>query len=740
MAATLVRRRLPFYTVLKTQCRSGYIVLLPEAAQDQNAPQTTFNAKQLPEINNLTTEECISLVGKLSLDFESGLWNVEEKCKNESELSPDLFQEVLEPLEKVSAPLDAAWGMMKTLYLTNSKIMTEKCYMTIHERARRARTQKFYNEKIFSACKKQDLTELSEEKKRVVSKYVLEGRLNGLELNNVTTDNFKHTIIDPNVMRDFPENLTKSMAYDRSQYNRGPWTVTLQPHIYSQFMEYCPLRDLRWNVWQAHVRRSSNDGEKSVETSTHIEELRSLRREQAKLLGFESFAHMSMKTKMAGNVENVTGVLERLRKKALLAQEKEISDLQNFAEVRGFEGTLELWDVPYWKRKQLRTLYSFDEEKLKEYFPFPKVLNELFALCKHLFNIEIVQEKTTNVWHPDVQFYNIFDSDSREPIASFFLDPYMRSGEKKGMQDAPGWMITLRNKSKICDHQPLATLLFNFTPPSEGLPCLLTFKDVRQLFSKFGNALQHLLTTATYSDVSGMSNIEWDAVEVCSNFMTHWLYHAETVRSLSSHYKTEEPLPEELLGSLEQLPRLLAGYELCWQLYYSALDLKLHTSKDFWLDIVRELWPQYSMFPLDKRDAHPCSFSAIFSEEWAAAYYCHLWAQVMAADVFSAFQEAGLENTNELASVGKRLRSTFLSLGGSCHPSEVFRRFRGRDPSPNALLWSLGLKKQTTGTPVESIRKHFPFIIQIIDKTNQTQINSNHTQTANILYNCIVRK
>lgn len=720
MAGIFVRSNLLHLKVLRNPCRNGYIVLLPEATAEN--PPLTFKGNEMPDIRNLTSEECVSMVGKHVLDFESNLWKIEKKLKDMEEgMSLNVYEDIFVPLEKFAAPLDVSWGLMKTLYYTNASIMPDKTYMSIHDRARRARSQKFSSPLIYTACQNADTKILSEEKRRLVNKFLLEGQLNGLGLNEsnkanlrsitqkinnekfkfggkvkVSTSQFKHTIVDPNIVRDFPESLTKAMAYDRSHYSKGPWTVTLQPYLYSQFMEYCPIRELRWNAWQANVRRSSNSGDRAVETSTNIEELRSLRGKQAKLLGFENFAELSMKTKMAGNVENVQKMLERLLRKAYPAQEREVHDLQKFAVDRGFEGSLELWDIPYWKRKQLRTLYSFDEEEVKEYFPFPHVLQELFALFQRLFGVDIVQEKNENVWHPDVQFFNIFDVKSSKPIASFFLDPYARSGEKKGLQDNMGWMIAIRNRSEICNHQPLAALLFNFVPGSENSPCLLTFRDVYQLFVKFGHALPHLLTTTPIADISGLSNIEWDAVGVCSNFMSHWLFQSETMRCIGRHYKTGDSLPEEILNSLEQLPQLMAGYELCQQLYFSSLDLKLHSSKEFWLDITREIWPHYFVFPLDKMNAHPCSFSAIFSEEWAAAYYSHVWSRVVAADVFNAFQEVGLNNTQELAKLGERLRSTFLSLGGGCHPSEVFRRFRGRDPSPNALLWSLGLKPLPT--------------------------------------------
>ncbi|KAJ9594975.1 hypothetical protein L9F63_013697, partial [Diploptera punctata] len=265
--------------------------------------------------------------------------------------------------------------------------------------------------------------------------------------------------------------------------------------------------------------------------------------------------------------------------------------------------------------------------------------------------------------------------------------------EKVSTNEDPGWMIALRSRSSVTNTTPLASLIFNFSPPTDGKPTLLSFSDLQLLFRKFGHALQHLLTRTSYMEVSGLSNIEWDAVEACSNFMVYWLYDLNTIEMISGHFETGEYLPRKTLEKLCETRKHMSGFDLCRELYLASFDLEIYSIKDFWLDIVKKLWAEHLAFPLDPRDSHPCSFTAIMCEEWSAAYYSHLWSQVMAADMFSAFVEAGLDNRDELCTVGKRFRSTFLALGGGCHPGEVFRRFRGRDPSPKALLYTLGLKQ-----------------------------------------------
>lgn len=689
---------------------AGYVVLIPEIGED--AENTLLSENGLPEFNDITIEKCIATISQQSMEYENGVRQIEHSSIN----SKNAFVDVFQPLEALDSQLELTWGMAKTLYLGNSSLMPTKSYIQLHERAHKARSAKFTSGPIFQAAvtEKSRLKKLTDEEQRLLDKYILEGKLNGLDvkgikrerLNNVLTSLqkdkqifrdkvniankiFTSTIKDRNIIREFPEALIKDMAMGIDSDN-GPWKVTLQPHIYEPFMQYCPDRDMRWNIWQAHVQRCSGYMNKEIETATNLENIRKLRREQATILGFDSYADMSMETKMAGSVENVYNVLDSLLESARTMQDVEIELLQRYARERGFDDKLEYWDIPYWQRKQKWSLYGFDEEKIREYFPLPKVMNSLFSLCSNLFNIQIVERTGSHTWHKDVKFYDIFDESGNKPIANFYLDPYARQDEKIRIYDDAGWHVTIRNKCASMKTTPLSALIFNFQTPTDGKPSLLTFNEVAILFQRFGHSLRHLLTKANYSEVAGLSNVEWDAAEVCGQVMTHWLYDPQTVKSVSGHYTTEEPLSDEIINNIQNIRGHMSGYNLCEELYLSKLDLELYSKKTFWRDIVREMWPKYHTLPFDKYDSHPLSFTKIFCEEWGAAYYCRLWSKMIAADIYSAFEEARQSDQDVLA-VGKRYRDTFLAVGGGCHPSEVFRRFRGRDPSPHALLKNLGL-------------------------------------------------
>lgn len=490
------------------------------------------------------------------------------------------------------------------------------------------------------------------------------------------------------------------MAADPTNPTKGPWKATLEPRSLNNFLEHCQDRTQRWNIWQANVRKCSGQTDKALSNSVHVENIRHLRQTQAKLLGYASFVDMSMETKMAGTADTVRTMLSHLLTAARPAQQRELDALQQFAEQGGHgSGALELHDIPYWSRKQLKSTHRYDDDVLREYFPLPRVLSGMFAMVEKLFQIRIEERPhgAVDTWHEDVRFFDVFDlsaTGAAAPVAGFYLDLYSREDDK--VRNVDGLMVGVRNRCRTSGNCPLAALIFNLPVPLYGKPSLLSFDDVHRLFRKFGHSLQHLLTRVGYSELAGLSNIEWDAVEVTGHVMSHLLHRPDTIEQISGHYAHDEAIPDELVQAIGGGRRHMGGYHLCRELYAARLDLELHTRKDFWFEVVKSLWSEYNVLALDKRDAHPCSFAEIFSGDWAAAYYSHVWSRMIAADVYSAFYEAAAEG--EFEAVGRRFRDTYLALGGSQHAGEVFRRFRGRDPSPKALLKTMGLAT----SPVEN--------------------------------------
>lgn len=428
-----------------------------------------------------------------------------------------------------------------------------------------------------------------------------------------------------------------------------------------------------------------------------MEEIRDFRRQKAEVLGYKNYMEMSMETKMAGSVDNVLNLLNRLNDSARAAQENEIANLQSYAEKVGFHRKLEIQDVPYYRRRQLAENFDFNEDVVREYFPLNKVFNNMLKLAEKLFEIKITERQSPNRWHEDVKFFDIFDTSanaSADPLGGFYADLYARSEEKLIAEINEGWMVNIRSRSEVTETRPMSAMIFNFVNLPEK-SVLLSVNEVHQLFRKFGLALQQILTKSRYNELAGTSNIEWDAVETVGKVMSNLLYNENILKSITAHYSNDDSLPDKYVTAFLQNRKHLAGFNLCRELYHSELDVALHTRKDFWMDLEKEIYSKYHVFELDKKDCHPCSFSPIFSGEWGAAYYSNVWSDVLAADVYSAFWEASkTQNENDFKEVGKRFRDTFLTCGGTVSTSEVFRRFRGRDPSPKALFKSLGLNEQ----------------------------------------------
>jgi oligopeptidase A len=691
---------------------------VPEIGEEK---YSAVNEQDLPEFNNFTIEKCISAVGNQGLDVEKSLKSLEQELSTRTDDLQDVFTEVLDPIETITTPIENTWGLAKTLYLGNSTLMPTKSYLTIHDRASRVRAVKFNSLPIYYAIKKASTDpklQCDDQQKRLLNKYLLEARLNGIEVegppkyqlqeallnlselrakfhNNVEVSRraFQQNCNDPNIIKELPVSLLEAMSTDpKAHPKKGPWKLTLQPFIVSSYLEHCPDHNARWNLWQADVRKCSRQTDKQYDNSVFLEQIRAARAQQAKFLGYNSYMEMSMETKMAGSVQNIKNTFARLYANARPAQDAEIANLQAFAEKTGYHKQLEIQDIAYYRRLQMIDSFDYNEDVIREYFPLNKVFKNMLKLSESLFNIKIEERPAANRWHEDVKFYDVFDlnTDAKEPVGGFYVDLYAREEEKTvGLNS--GWMVKMRSKSELTNTKPLTAIIFNFKHiPDKSV--LLSVSEVQQLFSKFGLTLQNLLCNSKYNELSGSSNVEWDAVEIVGNVMSNLLYDDKILKLISAHYSNDDPLPDKNMTAFQQNRRHLAGFNLCRQMYFSELDIAFNTKKDFWWDIVKELYPKYHAVELDKRDSHPCSFVPIMSGEWGGAYYSNVWSDLIAADVYSAFWEARKsQNEENFKEVANRFRSTFLTYGGTLNTGEVFRRFRGRDPSPKALMHVLGL-------------------------------------------------
>ncbi|XP_051176572.1 uncharacterized protein LOC127291461 [Leptopilina boulardi] len=707
--------------IFKTPTRNSYIVLLPEIGEDLQEKNPLYSEEtKLPDFKKVTFERCLAAVNKQSVEFEQNLMSLEKDIEKNENFN--IFTDLINPIEEYQLPLESTWGVTRALFVGDKRYMPGKCFSNISRRIGSAMSYKYCNKQIHEACKKSlenKNNQWTTEQERLISKFILEGKLNGLDLKlkrsqelvtyysdktvkeqslfagklEAKTIAYSLIVRDSSVMKDFPEYFLKLVTADPLNPHRGPWVINLRPHIVSTFLEYCSDRVLRKQIWREDVLKCSLYGEREVQNSTTLENIRDFRNEIAQLLNYKSYADMSMETKMAGTVQNVYDFFDTLLVEARPAQEREMEELNKFAQERGFDDTIKQWDIPYWSRKQQRALYQYEEKVIQEYFALPKVLESIFKLSENIFNIKIDEYYNPNVWHEDVRLFNIYDLDcsSTEPVAKFYLDPYIREHKIKS-NSHEGYMIPMRGRSKICDTEPLAALIFNFVPSTSDKPSLLTFDDVVELFEKFGKAFHHLLTKTNYLELAGLSNVEWDASNISGHFMTNWVYESSVLSEMSKHYKTGEPLSSEMIENLKNKRTFMAGYKLCKKLYISRFDMLLYSTDEFWVPIMKRLWKQHFVIPEFKEDSHICSFSPIFSGNFGSAYYTELWSEMLGADAFSAFQEIPLGDEAQQKLIGRRYKDTFLASGGSCSSNELFRRFRGRDPSVKALLKNLGLK------------------------------------------------
>ena len=493
-----------------------------------------------------------------------------------------------------------------------------------------------------------------------------------------------------------PSSLRDLLAQAAASAGQQGWLVGLDMPRVVPFLKYSARRDLRETVYRAQVARASQ-GE--LDNTPLIAQILSLKHQQAQRLGYANWAEVSLASKMAGSVAEVEQLLDELRCAAYPVAQAELEALRGLARRHGAPEADDLkpWDVAYWAEKLRQESFSLDGEALRPWFPLEQVLQGLFSICQRLFDIRIVATDAGQApsWHPDVRYFRVLDGASGNPMAAFYLDPYSRPGSKRGgawMDECLGRGTTRSGEPVL----PVAYLICNQSPPVGQTPSLMTFDEVETLFHEFGHGLQHMLTTVERPQAAGINNVEWDAVELPSQFMENWCYDRATLMGMARHWQNGEPLPEADYQKLLAARTFMGGSATLRQVHFALTDLRLHS---VWTadcgqtpeQLRRDLARTTTVLEPIAEDAFLCAFSHIFAGGYAAGYYSYKWAEVLSADAFSAFEEVGLDVEDEVVATGRRFRDTVLSLGGSRSPAEIFEAFRGRTPSTEALIRHSGL-------------------------------------------------
>ncbi|MBK8975956.1 MAG: M3 family metallopeptidase [Planctomycetes bacterium] len=689
-------------------------------------PLLSRSLAEPPAFDAIRPEHVVPAIRQLVAEVSAGLEALERTVQ-------PTWAGLVEPLVRLAEPLAQAWGAVNHLMGVRNSTALREAHEAVQPEVVRLFSRLGQSRPLYAAARALRESDawhgLDAAQRRIVDASIRDAELAGVGLdgaarerfnaiqqelaelatrfsNNVldSTKEFALTLTARDEVAGLPESARQLAAQSAREAGHagataqdGPWRISLDLPSFEPFMQHAERRDLRETLYRAYVSRASSG---SHDNAPLIERILALRDERARILGFADHAAVSLSRKMAGSVEAVHGLLEELRARALPAAERDHAELVAFAAQNGSPDVLH-WDVAYFVEKLRVERFAISDELLRPYFPLERVLSGLFALTETLFGVRVVPaDGEAPVWHPDVRFFRIVDGDSGAPRAAFYLDPYSRPADKRG----GAWMDECLGRSRLFTapggdvRLPIAHLVCNGSPPVAGeRPSLLSFRDVETLFHEFGHGLQHMLTTVDRDGAAGITNVEWDAVELPSQFMENWCYHEPTLRGLSGHWHTGEPLPHEMFERIRAARTFRAGSAILRQLYFGFTDLALHHGHDpardgSPFDVMRRVAERTTVLRPLPEDRFLCSFSHIFAGGYSAGYYSYKWAEVLSADAFAAFEEAGLDDEPAVRATGRRFRDTVLALGGSRHPMEVFESFRGRAPSTAALLRHAGLQ------------------------------------------------
>jgi len=629
------------------------------------------------------------------------------------------WENLIEPLENAEDKLNKAWSPVSHM---NAVVNTDElrlAYNACLPKLSDYSTEMGQNEQLFNAYKviadSNEFATLDSAQKKIIQNALRDFRLSGVDLDNEKkqrykeisqelsrlASNYEENLMDAtNAWSKFirneqdlaglpPSALAQAKQTAESQDQDG-WMITLQFPSYQAIMTYADDRELRREHYEAYATRASDQASDNEQwdNSLLMEQILALRHEKAQLLGFENYAELSLATKMAKKPEEVMNFLEDLADKSWRQARKDFADLQSFAKQYHGINNLQSWDLTYYSEKMRQHFYQLSQEEVKAYFPITRVLPGLFAVVEKLYGLQISEIRDFDSWHPDVRFFQIHD-EFGVLRGKFYFDLYARTKKRGG-----AWMDDCVGRKKINNQiqTPIAYLTCNFTPPTSTEPSLLSHDDVTTLFHEFGHGLQHMLTKIDYLGVSGINGVEWDAVELPSQFMENWCWEQEALALISGHYQTGEPLPDTLFNKMLAAKNFQAGMMTVRQLEFSLFDFRIHKDYDpekgaRIYPILEQVRAQVAVINPPKFNRFAHSFSHIFAGGYAAGYYSYKWAEVLSSDAFSLFEEKGIFNQE----TGKLFLTTILETGGSEDAMALFIKFRGRKPTIDALLKHNGI-------------------------------------------------
>lgn len=500
------------------------------------------------------------------------------------------------------------------------------------------------------------------------------------------TNDFKHSVESISDLTGLPDDVIEAATEAAKKEGKAGYLFTLHFPSYMPVLQYANNRALRETMYRAYATRASEFSKPEWDNTALIRDILKLKQEEAQMLGFNNYAELSLATKMAESPKQVTEFLDTLAKRAKPYAERDMQELEAYAKKLGID-VMQAWDVAYVSEKLREEKYAFSDQEVKQYFPESKVLAGLFKVTETIFGVQ-VRKADAPLWHADAAFYEISDKQNK-PIAYFYLDLYARNNKRGG-----AWMdecITRRKKSNGVE-LPVAYLTCNFSAPVGGKPALFTHDEVITMFHEFGHGLHHMLTQVDEYGVSGIKGVEWDAVELPSQFMENFCWEWDVLRHMTAHVESGAQLPRALFDKMVAAKNFQAGMQTVRQIEFSLFDMRLHGEFDpngeqTALDLIEQVRDEVAVVRPPKWNRFPNSFSHIFAGGYAAGYYSYKWAEVLSADAYSLFEEMGTLS----AEAGTRFKNEVLAKGGSRPAIESFVAFRGREPSMDALLRHNGM-------------------------------------------------
>jgi oligopeptidase A len=625
---------------------------------------------------------------------------------------------LLEPLQDMGERLARAWGPVVHLFSVTSTADWRSAHNACLPKVTQYHVDLSQNEALFRAYVSletgTDLERWPLGRQKTIRNAVRDFKLSGVALPEEARTRFRDLAMRlPELEAKFQENVLDAVqawsldvpdesrlagmtaqgraaaqAKARAHGSEG-FRLTLDFPSYDAVISHADDRELRRQLYEAYATRASDQGPLagSFDNGPLMEEILALRHEQARLLGFANYAELSLATKMAKSAQEVERFLLDLSGRARPRAALELSELKALARERDGLTELESWDLPYYVEKLRERKLGFSEDDLRPYFQAHEVIAGMFALVQRLYGIQIDSAADIATWHPDVTTYAVRDA-AGDRIGLFYLDPYARENKRGG-----AWMDEClgRRRNRVSAQDPACYLTGNFAPPLAGQPALLSHAEVLTLFHEFGHGLHHLLTRVDEPAVSGIRGVEWDAVELPSQFMENWCYDEDTLRTFARHWKTGDPLPESLLAKLKASRTFATGLATLRQIEFALFDLRLHRAYDperkgSVLETLSQTRREISLLHPPSYSRMPNSFAHIFGGGYAAGYYSYKWAEVLSADAFAAFEESGFARETS-----HRFRDSILAQGGSRDAMDLFVAFRGRKPSVDALLRQSGL-------------------------------------------------